>query len=68
MTERLRHIEEELLETVEGHLPHLDLIDAKEMGEVIDMIKDIEEAIYYCTVTKAMHEGKEWEPKKEQIK
>ena len=27
-------------------------VDTKELGEAIDMIKDLEEAIYYCTVTK----------------
>ena len=35
---------------------HLEQVDAKELGEVIDMVKDIEEAIYYCTITKAMEE------------
>jgi hypothetical protein len=29
-------------------------VDTKELGEAIDMIKDLEEAIYYCTVTEAM--------------
>jgi hypothetical protein len=37
-------------------MENLDCVDAKELGEVIDMIKDIEEAIYYCTVTAAMVE------------
>ena len=36
---------------------HLDQVDTKELGEAIDMIKDLEEAIYYCTITKAMEEG-----------
>jgi phage anti-repressor protein len=33
---------------------HLDKVDAKELGEAIDMIKDLAEAIYYCTITDAM--------------
>ncbi len=31
------------------------------MGEAIDMIKDLEEAIYYCTVTEAMKGNTEME-------
>jgi hypothetical protein len=34
-------------------------VDTKELGEAIDMIKDFSEAIYYCTITKAMEEGEE---------
>jgi hypothetical protein len=41
-------------------MTHLDSVDAKELGEAIDMIKDLSEAIYYCTVTEAM-EAKEKE-------
>jgi hypothetical protein len=48
-------------------MTHLDQVDAKELGEAIDMIKDIEEAIYYKTVTEAMHQ-KEWEYKDESHK
>jgi hypothetical protein len=35
-------------------MSNLQQVDAKELGEVIDMVKDIEEAIYYCTITEAM--------------
>ena len=38
---------------------NLQNVDAKELGEVVDMIKDLEEAIYYCTITKAMNEKDE---------
>lgn len=38
---------------------NLATVDTKELGEVIDMIKDLEEAIYYCTVTEAMEEHEE---------
>jgi predicted house-cleaning noncanonical NTP pyrophosphatase (MazG superfamily) len=37
---------------------HLDEADTGELGEVIDMIKDLEEAIYYATITKAMNAGR----------
>lgn len=33
---------------------HIDEVDAKELGEAVDMLKDLSEAIYYCTVTEAM--------------
>ena len=44
------------IEQVQAQLGHLECVDTKEMGEVIDIIKDLEEAIYYCTITKAMQE------------
>jgi hypothetical protein len=37
----------------------LENTDAEELGEVIDMIKDLEEAEYYHSVVKAMEESKE---------
>jgi hypothetical protein len=50
---------------VENQMSHLDQVDTKELGEAIDMIKDLEEAIYYCTITEAMEktekESKHWE-------
>jgi hypothetical protein len=49
-----------LVGCVQGQLTHLDTVDTKELGEVVDMIKDFSEAIYYCTITEAM-EGKEKE-------
>ena len=57
--EKLKNIQETLATAAEEQLEHLECVDAKELGEVIDIIKDIEETIYYCTVTKAMKEGVE---------
>lgn len=54
---RLEMIKEKLLCALEAETCHLDQADAKEMGEVMDMIKDIEEACYYHTVTEAMKES-----------
>ena len=39
------------IEQVQAQLGHLECVDTKEMGEVIDIIKDLEEAIYYYTIT-----------------
>lgn len=59
--DRLHRMKEALMNCVEGQVVgHLDQADAKELGEAIDMIKDLSEAIYYCTITEAMNkEGKE---------
>lgn len=55
MEKRLQHMKESLVSCVENQLTHLESVDTKELGEAIDMIKDLEEAIYYCTITKAMN-------------
>ena len=64
--DRLKHMKETLMCAVEMQLCDLGEVDTKELGEAIDMIKDLEEAIYYCTVTEAMNSGTEmeWEMKK----
>lgn len=38
---------------------NLEAADTKELGEAIDMIKDLAEAEYYCKVTEAMNEAAE---------
>lgn len=63
MKERLKAIQEALVAEVEKHVNHLPHVNAEEMGEVIDMIKDIEETIYYCTITKSMEEKYDWSAK-----
>jgi hypothetical protein len=65
--ERLREVKEILLCCVEEQVQDLCAVDTEELGEVIDMIKDLEEAIYYCTITEAMNSedsGNLWEMKK----
>ena len=54
--EQLKHMKEMLTGCVQSQLSHLDTVDAKELGEAVDMIKDLSEAIYYCTITEAMNE------------
>ena len=53
---QLETMKEQLMACAQGQMGNLQNVDAKELGEVIDMIKDLEEAIYYCTITKAMNE------------
>lgn len=57
--DRLKTMKETLISCIEGQMTHLDSVDTKELGEVIDMVKDLEEAIYYCTITEAMKGGEE---------
>ena len=59
--ERLKHVKDTLLCAVESQIGDLKNVDAKELGEVVDMVKDMEEAMYYCSITKAMKEQEEEE-------
>lgn len=59
--ERLKNMKEILMSAVEGQIGNLNEVDAEELGEVVDMIKDFSEAIYYCTITKEMEERKKEE-------
>jgi hypothetical protein len=60
--ERLKMMKEKLMHCAETQVnEHLSEVNAEELGEVIDMIKDLEEAMYYKSVTEAMEEGKEKE-------
>lgn len=60
--ERLKQMKDSLVSIVQSQMGgHLDQVDTKELGEAIDMIKDLEEAIYYCTITKTMTEKEDKE-------
>ncbi len=59
--EQLKNIEQCLIGTVQGQMGDLKKVNAKEMGEVIDMIKDLEEAMYYCSIIEAMEKTNEKE-------
>lgn len=52
--EQLKNIKQCLVSAVQTQLGDLKKTDAKELGEVVDMIKDLEEAMYYCAITEAM--------------
>ena len=53
---RLTDIQECLISMVECQMANPNQVNTEELGEVIDMIKDISETKYYCT--------KEWATKK----
>lgn len=56
MYNRLCQMKETLCCAAESQMHNLSNVNAEELGEVIDMIKDLEEAIYYATITEAMNE------------
>lgn len=63
--EKLKQMKECLIGMVEGQIyGNIDKVDAQELGAAVDMIKDLSEALYYCTITEAMgEEGEEKEGK-----
>lgn len=52
--ERLKHLKDNLMASIESQMCNLYEADAEELGCAIDMLKDIEEAMYFCTITEAM--------------
>lgn len=54
--ERLKNMKETLMTAVQAQLGNLATADTQELGAAVDMVKDLSEAIYYCTITKAMEE------------
>ena len=58
-TEALKMMKEQLMSCVQGQLGDISKVDAHELGEAIDMIKDLAEALYYCTITESMEKSEE---------
>lgn len=54
MRSQLCEIKTKMLSILMGQLDHLEELDVCELGEAIDIIKDIAEAEYYCSVVHAM--------------
>lgn len=54
--ERLKMMKNQLMACVEGQMSNLAQADTEELGQAVDMIKDLEEAMYYCSIVKAMEE------------
>ena len=54
MMKRLCEMKNCLINAAQSQMSNLQNCDAEELGEVIDMIKDIEQAIYYCTILKTV--------------
>ena len=56
-TDALKTMKEQLMSCVQGQLGDISRVDAHEIGQAIDMIKDLSEAIYYCTITDSMEKA-----------
>ena len=54
--EKMKHIQDSILCCVEKQTEDLKNTDTEELGQAIDMIKDLSEAIYHTTITEAMEE------------
>ncbi len=57
MIEQMKMMKTTLMNCVQGQLGDLASVDAEELGEAVDMIKDLSEAIYYCTITESMEKS-----------
>ena len=58
-TESLKTMKEQLINCVQGQLGDISKVDTHELGQAIDMIKDLAEAIYYCTITDSMENSED---------
>lgn len=54
MHKRLTTMIENLTNCVEYQMEHLEKANTCELGEAVDMLKDLHEALYYHTITEAM--------------
>ena len=57
--EKLKEIKNALIKSVYEKLDCLDYIHTEELGEVIDMIKDLSETMYYCSIVETMEHGED---------
>lgn len=54
MHHKMIKVAEKILCAIDKQMDHLECVDTKELGEAIDMIKDLSEAMYYDVVTETM--------------
>lgn len=59
MVEQLKTIKDQLIAQVQAQMGDLKCVDTKELGEVVDMIKDLAEAVYYCEIYDQMKNSEE---------
>lgn len=59
--EDLKILKKNLMSCVQSQMMNPQQADTQELGEVIDMIKDISETMYYCSIVDAMEDSKKEE-------
>lgn len=57
--DQLKNMKQSLVSCVQAQLSNIASADYHELGAAVDMIKDISEAIYYCSIAEAMEEKEE---------
>ena len=62
MKDILKSMKETLITQTQSQIANLKEANCEELGEAIDMIKDLEEALYYCTIVEAMEHKDEEKP------
>lgn len=65
---RLKNMKETLVGCVQAQLADIKNVNTEELGQAIDMIKDLDEAMYYCSITKAMEKKEEEEKLMEKLR
>ena len=54
---QLKQMKDKLITAIEAQINgNLEYANTEELGEAVDMVKDLSEAIYYCTITEAMED------------
>lgn len=59
--EHLKTIKRALTSQVEAQMGNLEKVNTHELGEAIDMIKDLADAMYHCSIVEAMEKAEEEE-------
>ena len=54
---RLKKMKETLIEAVQHQINNLEQANTHELGCAIDMIKDLSETIYYCSIVESMEDS-----------
>lgn len=62
MKEMLKAMKSTLISQTQGQIGNLKEANCEELGAAIDMIKDLEETLYYCTIIEAMEKKDEEKP------
>ena len=57
--EQLESMKLQLLSCIQNQMGNLEKVDTHELGEAIDMLKDISMCMYYCSVVEAMEKAEE---------
>lgn len=52
--DNLKRMKKQLMSCVQSQMEDLRMADTDELGKAIDMIKDISETMYYCSIVEAM--------------